>query len=509
MPKLCLILGDQLDLQISSLNKINKEHDWVVMMEIKNETNYVPHHCRKMLFLFSAMRHFNESLKEAGYQTIYIPLDAEDNHHCFVENMRIIVEEKNINSLIVCEAGEWRLQNEMTTWEETIEVPVTICEDQRFLISRDDFIQFAENRKSLLMEDFYHMMRKKLGYLMDDNKPLGGKWNYDKNNRSKYDSETPIPKRLNFAADQTTQEVYSLIKTHFPKRFGNMDHFNEACTRSHALQSLQHFVKHILPNFGKYQDAMLRNEHLMFHSRISHLINCGLLNPREVCEYAIAHFTISNQEDLNSIEAFIRQIIGWREYIRGIYWLKMPQYSESNYFETHNKLPDFYWTAKCKMNCVQKVVSDTHKYAYSHHIQRLMITGNLALLMGIEPKEVHEWYLAVYVDAYEWVELPNTYGMGIYADGGLLATKPYAASGNYINKMSDFCKSCHYNVKEKTGPNTCPFNYLYWDFLDRNKEKLSANHRLFMPYRNLEKMDEDKLAIIKQDAKKFINKHCS
>ncbi|EDM28581.1 hypothetical protein LNTAR_08429 [Lentisphaera araneosa HTCC2155] len=509
MSKLCLLLGDQLDLQLSSLRQLNKDSDWVVMMEVCSETNYVQHHSRKMLFLFSAMRHFHKTLLQKGYRSIYITLDAPDNQQNFQENLRIIINEKNINTLIVCEPGEWRLENEMYHWEEKLEIPVVITEDDRFLMSRQEFKNYAHGRKSLLMEDFYHMMRKRYSYLMENNKPTGGKWNYDKNNRSKYDYKTEIPKRLEFPPDSITLNIKELIEQWFPNRFGSMEKFTEACTREDALKCLKHFIETSLENYGKYQDAMLDDHHLLFHSRLSHLINSGLLNPKEVCEYALENFKVNNQEDLNSIEAFIRQIIGWREFIRGIYWLKMPDYLESNALDAHQSLPNFYWTGDCKMNCVSKVIKDTQKYAYSHHIQRLMITGNLALLMGIEPKEIHEWYLAVYDDAYEWVELPNTYGMGIYADGGILATKPYAASGNYINKMSNFCKNCQYKVSVKTGPDACPFNYLYWNFLYRNKNKLSKNHRLSMPYRNLERMDTTKLEQINKDSEDFIDSHCS
>ena len=509
MSKICLILGDQLDLQLSSLLQLNKDSDWVVMMEIFSETNYVKHHSRKVLFLFSAMRHFHKSLLKNGYKCVYITLDDPNNQQDFQENLRHLIDEKNINTLTICEPGEWRLENEISHWEEKLEIPVVITEDDRFLISRQEFKAYAHERKSLLMENFYQMMRKRHSYLMEGDKPRGGKWNYDKNNRSKYDHKSAIPKRLEFPPDAITQEVETLIRNKFPNRFGSMDNFSEACTREDALKCLHNFVDSNLKYYGKYQDAMLDDHHLLFHSRLSHLINCGLLNPKEICEYALQNYKIDSQEDLNSIEAFIRQIIGWREFIRGIYWLKMPLYLESNALDADKKLPDFYWTANCKMNCVSKVIKDTQKYAYSHHIQRLMITGNLALLMGIAPKEIHEWYLAVYDDAYEWVELPNTYGMAIYADGGLLATKPYAASGNYINKMSDFCKSCSYKVKEKTGSDACPFNYLYWNFLYRNKNKLSKNHRLSMPYRNLDKMDQIKLKQINQESENFINSHCN
>ena len=507
MSSLRLIFGDQLSLSLASLKDTSKD-DLIVLMEIKPETEYVPHHKRKLVFLFSAMRHFSEELKDAGYNTHYIKLDSPNNHQSFCENLRTLVNDGDFTSLELTEVGEYRLQEEILSWESKLEISVIIHEDSRFFLSRKEFSDYAKDRKNLLMEHFYRMMRQKTGYLMHQGKPLGGKWNYDAKNRNKYDHKVEIPKRLKFSPDQITKEVISLIEKEFTNNFGSTSNFHEAINRKQALQCLDIFCDQLIHQFGKYQDAMLNDEALLFHSRISHYINCGLLIPSEVCA-RVLEVAIECDQTLYAVEGFIRQIIGWREYVRGIYWLNMPKYVNLNFFNANNPLPSFYWDGKTDMNCVSTVVQQTYDNAYSHHIQRLMITGNLALLMGITPAEVHEWYLAVYDDAYEWVELPNTMGMALFADGGVMASKPYAASGNYINKMSDFCKSCKYKVKEKNGSDACPFNYLYWDFLERNKDKLKSNHRLFMPYRNLEKKNTKDIDLIKNDSNRFITKHCS
>ncbi|WDE95314.1 cryptochrome/photolyase family protein [Lentisphaera profundi] len=503
MKSIRLIFGDQLSLSLASLENCNYENDLIVMMEVKQEADALPHHKRKLLFLFSAMRHFEQDLKKQGFKTRYYKLDDSDNLQSFQDNLRFLIDQGKFDCLHITELGEYRLQQEILTWEEQLEIPVKIYSDKRFYLSKDEFADYAKDKNNLLMENFYRFMRKNTSYLMEQGKPLGGKWNFDSKNRNRYDSKYAIPQRPLFPPDAITKEVITLLEKYFDNRFGSIDNFQECINREQALECLEFFAVELIPHFGTYQDAMVDGEKLLFHSRISHLINCGLLTSREVCE-RVLKIPIDNNEILYSIEGFIRQVIGWREYIRGIYWLKMPDYLESNHFNANRSLPDFYWSGKTRMNCVSKVVKQTMETAYSHHIQRLMVTGNLALLMGINPIQVHEWYLAVYDDAYEWVELPNTYGMALYADGGLLATKPYAASGNYINKMSDFCKNCSYKVKEKSGEDACPFNYLYWYFLDRNKDKLKNNHRLFMPLRNLEKMSAEKKQLLIEDAEKFI-----
>jgi deoxyribodipyrimidine photolyase-related protein len=406
---------------------------------------------------------------------------------------------------MIVEPGEWRLMQSVRSWVAMLDVPVDILPDDRFLAPHEEFEDWASGRKQLRMEYFYRDMRRKTGLLMQGDAPEGGKWNYDAENRkpAKFDLFMPTPPQ--FAPDEVTQEVLDLVETAFHDHFGDLTPFWFAVTADQANTALDHFIKAALPKFGDYQDAMLTGEPFLYHSLLSFYINAGLLDPLAVCRRVEAAY-YAGDAPLNAAEGFIRQIIGWREYVRGIYWLKMPDYVDQNFFDHQRPLPEFYWTADTDMACLRSAIQQTKEEAYAHHIQRLMVTGNFALLAGIEPKQVHEWYLAVYADAYEWVELPNTLGMSQFADGGVLGSKPYASSGNYINKMSDYCAGCVYDVKQKTGDKACPFNSLYWDFLVRNEEKLKGNHRLGQVYRTWYKMDEDKRAAYRETAANFLSK---
>ena len=340
---------------------------------------------------------------------------------------------------------------------------------------------------------------------MDGDKPKGGKWNYDQENRSPIKSDQKLPNRHFVEPDDTTLDVLEMVSEKFPDRFGSLDSFGYGVTAKSAEAALDEFIKTRLPDFGTYQDAMITGQTFLFHSVLALYINVGLLDPLKACK-AVEKAYLAGNAPINAVEGFIRQIIGWREYVRGVYWLKMPDYLDQNSLDAKEDLPDFYWSGKTKMNCVREVIEQTKEHAYSHHIQRLMITGNFALLAGIDPRQVHEWYLAVYADAFEWVELPNTFGMALFADGGLLASKPYAASANYINKMSNFCKSCHYDPKEKLGERACPFNALYWDFLDRNEKRLGKNPRMGMMYKNLQRMDDKALDDVRSQAQQVKQK---
>jgi len=355
------------------------------------------------------------------------------------------------------------------------------------------------------MEFFYREMRRKTDLLMDGDKPEGGKWNYDAQNRKPAKDDLFMPKPLSFKPDGITRDVIEMVKREFPNRFGNTDNFFFAVSRDGAKEALSYFVKNVLPRFGDYQDAMLTGEPFLYHSLLSMYLNAGLLGPIEICD-AVAAAYKSGDAPLNAAEGYIRQIIGWREYVRGIYWLKMPDYLEENALNATRDLPEFYWTGEADMHCLSQAIGQTKEHAYAHHIQRLMITGNFALLIGVDPKQVHEWYHAVYIDAFEWVELPNTLGMSQFGDGGLLGSKPYASSGAYINRMSNYCKSCKYDVKTRIGEKACPFNSLYWHFIDRNKEVLSGNNRMSMPYRNLAKMDEEVRESLIAQAESFLTK---
>ena len=506
MSKLIFILGDQLNRQISSLAKADPKQDIVFLCEVNNEAEYVPHHQQKLVLIFSAMRHFAAELTKQGFKVDYVKLtDADNQQHFTKELARAVQRHPEVTEIVIAQPAEYRVLTMVKTWQKKFKRPVTITPDNRFLATAEDFNAWAKGRKQLRMEFFYRFMRQRYDILMEGDQPVGGKWNYDQQNRKVPKAGVKLPAPLRFKQDEITQQVLELVKQRFAKHFGELEAFNFAVTRKQALAALKHFITQCLPQFGDYQDAMLQDQPFLFHSLISPYINCGLLMPLECIEAAQAAYQ-QGQAPLNAVEGFIRQILGWREYVRGIYWLKMPSYAEQNYFKAKRDLPEFYWHGQTKMACLQDCVRSTKRHAYAHHIQRLMVLGNFALLAGIDPTQVNQWFLVVYADAYEWVELPNVTGMALFADGGLLASKPYAASGAYINKMSNYCKSCHYAVKEKTGAAACPFNYLYWDFLMRHDKVLRSNQRMRMIYSTLDKMDSDKQQAIKRSAKEFFKR---
>lgn len=504
MKTLRFILGDQLSRSISSLSDLDPSTDIVLLVEVHQEATYVRHHKQKIALVLSAMRHFAEALRSDGIQVDYVQLTDEENTGSFSGELKRAVERHKPGRVVVTEPGEWRVRQTMEEWEDGCGRPVDIREDDRFLCSIDEFREWAEGRKRLTMEYFYREMRKRTGWLMtDDGEPEGGDWNYDKANRKRIPKDLEIPRRDRFTPDEITGQVIELVNDRFSDHFGDLDDFGWAVTREDAVLALDHFVKDCLPRFGDYQDAMKTDEDLLFHAILSPYINIGLLSPEVVCLAAIDAYT-SGSAPLNAVEGFVRQILGWREFIRGIYWTQMPDYAESNFLEANRPLPDLYWTGETDMVCMRQTIEATRRNAYAHHIQRLMVTGNFALLAGIDPEEVEAWYLAVYADAFEWVELPNTHGMALHADGGLLGSKPYAASGAYINRMSDYCKSCAYKVSEKEGDDACPFNYLYWNFIIRNEDKLSDNPRMALIYRNLEKLSEDQREAYQAQSKQFL-----
>jgi deoxyribodipyrimidine photolyase-related protein len=497
------VLGDQLSRKISSLSDCDNGNDVILMCEVWDEATYVKHHKKKIAFLFSAMRHFADELRHEGYQVEYTRLDDLDNTGSFQGEVERAVKRYRPDKLIVTFPGEVRVLEDMKTWQKKFSLPVEIRPDDRFLSGIPAFTHWAEERKQLRMEFFYREMRRSYNILMDGDTAEGGEWNYDSENRKPPSGGMLIPKPLTFAPDEVTRDVLALVEERFSDHFGDLDPFYFAVTRAQALEVLAHFIKERLPDFGAYQDAMIEGQPWMYHSHLSFYLNCGLLDPLEVVRAAEKSYR-AGQAPLNSTEGFIRQIIGWREYVRGVYWLRAPDYAAENFLEAKRKLPWFYWTGETKMNCLRQCVTETRQNAYAHHIQRLMVLGNFALLAGIDPKDVNEWFLIVYADAYEWVELPNVSGMILFADGGYLASKPYAAGGAYINKMSDYCTNCTYKVKEKTGPQACPFNYLYWDFMIRNKDKLKTNPRLAMTYKTLEKMEAEKIKAVRKSADDFL-----
>ena len=499
MTALRFVLGDQLHPAISSLRGL-ADGDVVLLVEAVEECTYVRHHQKKIAFILSAMRHFAEALRARGATLDYVSLDDPDNRGSLTEELIRAVERHRPERVVVTEPGEYRVLAAMETWPARLGLPLEIRRDTRFLASREDFAAWAEGRKSLRMEHFYRVMRRRSGLLMaPDGQPVGGRWNFDRENRKRIPRglDPPAPHRV--PPDAITSEVLETVAARFGDHFGDLEPFDYAVEQAGAEAALETFIEARLPSFGDYQDAMRVGDDTLFHAVIGLYLNIGLLDPLAVCRRAEAAY-LAGHAPLNAVEGFIRQILGWREYVRGIYWLKMPDYAEANALAADRPLPDFFWTAETDMTCLAESIGQTKRLAYAHHIQRLMVTGTFALLAGIDPVAVNEWYLIVYADAYEWVELPNVTGMALYADGGLLASKPYAASGKYIDRMSDYCKHCRYDVRETVGDDACPFNALYWNFLIENRDRLAGNPRMGMPYRNLARMPADKIAAIRTRA---------
>jgi deoxyribodipyrimidine photolyase-related protein len=499
-----VLLGDQLSHSVSSLADIDTSNDVVLLCEVRNEAKRVSHHKKKIAFIFSAMRHFDAELQAAGVNTRYIQYDDPENAGSITGEVERAIAALHPDQVVITEPSEYAVLKEVQNWKERLSIPVAIHRDDRFLCTKATFYNWAKGRKQLRMEFFYREMRRKHGVLMDGDQPEGGKWNYDAENRKPPKSGLEIPETYLSEPDSITQQVLDLVGREFDDHFGDLGRFHFAVTSSQAQQALDQFIRERLANFGDYQDAMLQGEPWMYHSHLSFYINCGLLTPLE-CIQKAEHAYRKGLVPLNAAEGFIRQLLGWREYVRGLYWLKMPAYVAENYLHAKRPLPQFYWSAATKMNCLRQCVLETKQNAYAHHIQRLMILGNFALLAGLNPEEVNNWFWIVYADAYQWVELPNVSGMILFADGGVVASKPYAASGAYINRMSNYCKSCSYKVSQKNGPSACPFNYLYWDFLLRQQNTLQNNPRMAMPYRTLAKMNTEKKDAVCADTRRFLN----
>ncbi|MFN3449141.1 MAG: cryptochrome/photolyase family protein [Roseococcus sp.] len=501
-----LVLGDQLSRSLSALEDLDPARDMVLLMEVEAECTYALHHPQKIALILSAMRHFSRALAARGVRVEHIRLDDPDNTQSFAGEVARAVARHRPERILCTHPGEWRVLQDMRGWEAALGVPVEIREDGRFLAALDVFRAWAAGRRQLRMEFFYREMRRATGYLMEGSEPAGGAWNFDALNRK------PLPRGLlppappRFPPDEITREVMALVARRFGHHFGRLEGFNWPVTARQARAALAAFIAQRLPRFGDHQDAMAEGEATLFHSLLSTSLNLGLLLPREACDAAEAAWR-SGHAPLNAVEGFIRQILGWREYVRGLYWLKMPAYRDLNALQAHRALPEFYWTGESGMRCLDSVVRQTRDLAYAHHIQRLMVTGNFALLAGIHPDAVNDWYLRVYADAFEWVELPNTHGMALHADGGIMASKPYAASGAYIARMSDHCARCRFDVKRGAGEGACPFNFLYWDFIARHAERFAANPRMAMPLASLRKMDPGKLAAMRAEARAFLDRH--
>ncbi len=499
--RLVLVLGDQLSPGLHSLRQADKKSDTIVMAEVADEASYVPHHPKKIAFLFSAMRKFAAELEADGWSVRYTTLDDPENTGSIPGELVRRSEETGAREVLATEPGEFRLIEALAHCP----LPVQQLDDDRFLASHAEFDRWAQGRSSLRMEYFYREMRRKTGLLMEDGAPAGGRWNYDSENRKPPPEGIDYSGPMRFTPDDTVEEVLRLVEARFPSNFGSPRPFWFATDRAQARRHLAHWIAGALPSFGDYQDAMLTGERFLYHSFIGLYLNAGLLNPREACEAAERAWR-EGHAPLNAVEGFIRQIIGWREYIRGIYFHHGPSYLERNALRHDRPLPPMFWGAATDMRCIAETVDQVRDEGYAHHIQRLMITGNFALLAGLAPREVHDWYLACFVDAYDWVMAGNTIGMTQFADGGVVASKPYVSSGNYIAKMSTYCDHCAYSVKRKTGAGACPFNLLYWAFLNRHRQRFEKNPRMAQMNGTWDRMAEDRRKTILTEAQDFLDR---
>lgn len=506
MSKLCLILGDQLSQSLSALQQLDKESDHIMLAELYTETHYVKHNKLKIALIFSAMRHFARQLREAGYHVVYHSYaNTKGNSASFTAVLEQQLSQHHYQQLVCTEPGEYRVLKEMQTWQQLFALETVILPDARFFFSIEQMNAWFSSKKEPRMEHFYQFARKQTGLLMEEGKPTGGRFNFDKENRHAWQASTPLPPVLEHQKDAITLEVLNLVAEEFAAYPGDLKNFNFAVERQQALTALGHFIEHKLPQFGQFQDALSDQNNTLFHSLIASYMNIGLLLASEVCEAAIAAYR-DDHAPLNAVEGFVRQVLGWREYVRGLYWHQGEAYKQQNALNALTPLPRWFWDAKTQMRCMHKAISHSLNDAYAHHIQRLMIIGNFSLIAGLDVDEVCNWYLGVYIDAFEWVELPNTLGMALYADNGLLASKPYAASANYINKMGDHCASCSYNPKLVTGAKACPYNALYWDFIQRHQERFAKNPRMALMVKQWQKKDIPSQQAITQWAATLIEK---
>ena len=488
---LILVLGDQLDAFASVWHGFDPTQDAVWMAEVDEESTHVISSKQRTALFLSAMRHFAAMLTAQGKRVFYTHLDDPNNSGTVAGELDKTILACRPQKLVVTAPGEWRVLQHLRAAAARHGLTLDLQDDTHFFTTVRDFAQHAQGRKQLRLEYFYRELRIKTGVLMDGAQPVGGQWNFDADNRGSFGKEGPgpIPPPSRFAPDAITQEVLHLVNQRFADHPGSLTSFGWPVTREQALQALGDFITHRLPLFGTYQDALWEGEVWLYHSHLSCALNLKLLHPKEVVQAAEGAYR-QGHAPLPSVEGFIRQILGWREYVRGIYWTRMPEYAQSNAWQAQGSLPDFYWTGDTDMACLKDAIQQTLAHGYAHHIQRLMVTGLYAQLLGVSPQEVHRWYLGVYVDAVEWVELPNTLGMSQFADGGLMASKPYVASGKYIDRMSNHCKGCRYRPDASTGPNACPFTTLYWDYLMRHEDRLAKNPRMVMQVRNLARMSE-------------------
>lgn len=505
---LIIVLGDQLDDEATVFENFDTKRDAIWMAEVRAESEYVWATKPRIAIFLAAMRHFRNRMKQRHRMVFYMELEDENNRGSIADQLAAMLAERHVQQVSVTQPGEWRLQREIGRVCDKADVPLEIVPDRMFLSTPEEFRGHAEGRKTLRMEYFYREMRKRYDVLMVDGKkgpePEGGDWNYDSENRESFGKEGPgeLPEPPHFPPNKLTKEVLAAVERQFEDHPGSLEHFAWPVTPDNAQKALRAFIRERLPNFGDYQDAMWTDEPFLYHSLISSCLNLKLLDPRDAIEAAETAYR-QGDAPLAAVEGFIRQILGWREYVRGVYWMYMPEYLERNELDADQPLPHFYWTGDTPMECLRQSITQTLEYGYAHHIQRLMVTGLYALLLGVHPKQVHEWYLAVYVDAVEWVELPNTLGMSQYGDGGVMGSKPYAATGKYIKRMSNYCKNCRFKPDQASGDDACPFTSLYWDFLARNYDQLKSNQRMALQVKNIDKKKPEDLKAIRARASKI------
>lgn len=504
MKTLRLILGDQLNIKHSWFKETD---DTVIycMMEVRQETDYTRHHIQKITGFFAAMRQFGLDIKKQGHQIIYLKINDRDNLQDITKNLHHIIEAKKINHFEYLFPDEYRLDQQLHNFSASLHISSSVVTTEHFYTSRTDLATFFQGKKQFVMENFYRSMRRKHAILMVADQPEGGQWNYDKSNRNKWDESVEIPPEKNF--DNEVSAILKDIETSKIKTIGKPTglKFTYPITRSQALEQLKYFCQNLLMYFGDFQDAMHTQQAYLFHSRLSFAMNLKLLSPKDVVATIMNYYKTEGKDiDISQVEGFIRQVIGWREYMRGMYWALMPNFKKDNKLDNNNKLPDFFWTGDTKMECLKQSITNSINNSYAHHIQRLMITGNYALLTQTHPDAVDDWYLGIYIDAVEWVQITNTRGMSQFADGGKIATKPYISSGSYIHKMSNYCSNCHYNKTKKTEDDACPFNSLYWNFLDEKRPQLEGNFRMRMMYRLLDKMNPEAIEDMKTKAQHII-----
>lgn len=501
--RLALVMGDQLDQRSAVLEDLDPANDAVLMVEVEEESTHVPSHKQRTALFLAAMRHHALWLTDRGFRVRYIRLDSPGNTHSFSGEVERTIRRLKPESLRLLRPGEHRVMAMVDNWRAEYDLPVEVLEDTHFLTTPESFSSWADGRKRLVMEHFYRQKRREHGMLLDEHGgPVGGRWNYDAENRDTFKKSPKPPTPYRPRADALTQEVLELVEHRLPDNPGSTEGFAWPVTRRQALRALDDFVEHRLPHFGAYQDAMWSGQPWLYHSLLSPCLNLKLLHPMECVSAAVEAYEAGNAP-LNAVEGFVRQIIGWREFIRGVYWHEGPGYARRNGLSQRGRLPDLYWTGETDMACMRACIGQVLAHGYGHHIQRLMVTGNFALIAGVHPKAISDWYLGMYVDAVDWVTLPNTLGMVMHADHGVVGTKPYAASGRYIERMSNYCAECGYDHGRRTGESACPFTTFYWDFLDRNKDVLKDNHRMRMILKNLDRFSGDQRAELTVSAQRI------